>query len=379
VLAVPQNFSSDFRGFIFSDSNLGARFFGNYGSNRHQYNLAYFRPLEKDTNSGLNRVFVKDPFDSREEDVVIANYYRQDTIWYGYTTQFSFHYNGDHADHLHFDANKFIVRPAAIGTIVSGVGDDLITQRNRINPTFGKPIFHDVDAYYLGWAGDGHIGWVNVNHAFYQVLGEDDRNPIAGQQTDINAQMAALELSFDRDWLNFKASFFYASGDDDPFDDKAKGFDTIFDNTNFAGGGFSYFVRQGLGITDARTNLNNRLSLLPSLRTSKIEGQPNFVNPGLFLYNVGVTAEVTPKLRLIANLNYLEFADTDSLEVLLQQKNIDREIGLDYSIGLVYRPLLIDNIQLTAGAAALTPFQGLRDVLEGQTLYSCFFAATLIF
>ena len=52
-----QNFVSDFRGFIFSDSALGARFFGNLGSNRQQFNAAYFRTFEKDTNSGLNRLF----------------------------------------------------------------------------------------------------------------------------------------------------------------------------------------------------------------------------------------------------------------------------------------------------------------------------------
>ena len=38
-------------------------------------------------------------------------------------------------------------------------------------------------------------------------------------------------------------------------------------------------------------------SLVPDLRTSKIEGQANFVNPGLFLYNAGVDVDITPKLR----------------------------------------------------------------------------------
>src|SRR5207244_1076528 len=51
-----QPFSSDFRGFLFQDSQLGARLFGNRDNNRWQYNLAYFRLLEKDTNSGLNDI-----------------------------------------------------------------------------------------------------------------------------------------------------------------------------------------------------------------------------------------------------------------------------------------------------------------------------------
>jgi len=44
-------------------------------SNRYQYNAAYFRPLEKDTNSGLNRLF-----DTRSQHVGIVNYFVQDFI-----------------------------------------------------------------------------------------------------------------------------------------------------------------------------------------------------------------------------------------------------------------------------------------------------------
>jgi hypothetical protein len=49
-----QPFVSDFRGFIFNDSNLGVRIFGNYDNNRWQYNLAFFDMREKDTYSDLN-------------------------------------------------------------------------------------------------------------------------------------------------------------------------------------------------------------------------------------------------------------------------------------------------------------------------------------
>ena len=53
---------------------------------------------------------------------------------------------------------------------------------------------HYLQAYYLGWTGDGHIGWLNIDHAFYQVLGEDSLNGIAGQRVDINAQMARARV-----------------------------------------------------------------------------------------------------------------------------------------------------------------------------------------
>ena len=67
-----QPFVSDFRGFIFNDTNLGARIFGNFDSNRIQYNLALFDMREKDTYSDLNE------FNSREQRVLIANIFKQD-------------------------------------------------------------------------------------------------------------------------------------------------------------------------------------------------------------------------------------------------------------------------------------------------------------
>ncbi len=67
---------------------------------------------------------------------------------------------------------------------------------------------HGIRAYYLGWTSNGHIGRVNVSHAFYQALGHDTLNPIAGRRVDINGRMAALELSVDKDWVRFRSSFF---------------------------------------------------------------------------------------------------------------------------------------------------------------------------
>ena len=94
---------------------------------------------------------------------------------------------------------------------------------------------HNIRAYYLGWTGNGHIGRINVSNAFYQALGHDDFNTIAGRRVDINAQMGALELSVDKDWVRYRASFFYASGDSSNrsgasrTDGTARGFDSIVD------------------------------------------------------------------------------------------------------------------------------------------------------
>ncbi len=51
-----QFFTSDFRGFVFSDTNRGVRLFGTRLANRDQYNVVWFDQTEKDTNSTLNRL-----------------------------------------------------------------------------------------------------------------------------------------------------------------------------------------------------------------------------------------------------------------------------------------------------------------------------------
>src|SRR4029077_2209959 len=106
-----QQFQSDFRGFVFNDFNLGTRLFGQAASNRYSFNTAYFYMLEKDTNSGLNTFINRKNF--RNQTVLIANLYRQDTFTKGYTAQFSFHYNDDRPS-IKFDNNDFLIRPALI-------------------------------------------------------------------------------------------------------------------------------------------------------------------------------------------------------------------------------------------------------------------------
>lgn len=356
-----QPFVSDFRGFIFNDVNQGVRLFGNSESNRNQWNILYFYQAEKDTNSELNT------FEARHQHVVIVNFYRQDSLDFGflpatwrkgYTTQFSVHYSHDDQgkEKLHFDKNGFLIRPEPIGSFVA----------------------HDVKVAYLGWTGDGHIGRMNLTHAFYWALGRDDFNALAGRKITINSQMFAIEPSIEFDWLRLKASFLWASGDRSPRDAEGRGFDAIVDNPNFAGGPFSYWNRQAIKLVGV--NLVNRNSLLPNLKANKTEGQSNFVNPGIFLTGVGMDAEVTPKLKAIFNANYLWFAHTNSLELLLQQPKISRAIGADVSLGLVYRPLLNNNVIFGAGFATFFPGKGFEQIFESEKpLYSVFTFLTLTY
>jgi hypothetical protein len=333
-----QPFVSDFRGFIFNDTNLGIRAFGNYDNNLWQYNVAAFDMLEKDTYSDLNK------FDRRDQQVFVANVFRQDFFAKGYTAQLSFHANFDGGER-HFDKNDFITRPAPIGAVRD----------------------HYVQAYYLGWTGDGHIGGLNLTHAFYQAFGEDGFNGIAQQRVDINAQMAALELSVDKDWLRFKLSGFYASGDPNPRNSHGTGFDTIFDRPFFIGGPFSFYVHQGFNLAGTSVNFKQRDSLVIDLRTSKSEGQSNFVNPGAFILGYGNDADITPKLKAFMNVNYIWMMETESIQQVLLTDHASNAFGLDCSLGFQYRPLLTNNIILTAGAGFLVPGQGYKDIYRANT------------
>jgi len=348
VKAGIQPFNSDFRGFIFNDTNLGVRLFGNLGNNRYQYNLAFFDMLEKQTNSELNT------FDRRNQRIVIANLYWQDLFALGYTTQFNLHYLYDKAT-LHFDANGFLVRPDPVGVFTP----------------------HELNVVYLGWTSSGHIGILNVTHALYQAVGTDTRNPLAGRRVTVNAQFAALELSIDRDWLRPIVSLTYASGDQNPTNGTARGFDSIFDKPNFAGGDFSFWNRQGIRLLGV--GLVQGGSFFPDLRSSKIEGQANFVNPGLFRLHAGLEAEVTPKVKALFNASYLRFVTAQPLEHFLQQPKIGHDIGYDLSLGLIYRPLLNNNIILTGGVAAFIPGNGFRDALTSETLFQGFLNVRLLY
>jgi hypothetical protein len=337
VRAGIQSFVSDFRGFIFSDNNLGVRFFGNYANNRYQFNAAYFSMLEKDTNSGLNR------FDTRHQNVYIANFFRQDTFRKGYTIQASLHYNDDRPS-IEYDRNGFLVRPALIGDV--------------------RP--HAIKVGYFGVSGDGHLGKINLSHSYYHVIGSDSRNPIAGRSVRVKSNMAAVEASMDRDYLRFKTAFFFAQGDSNPTDQKATGFDAIFDDPNFVGGQFSFWNRNGIRLTQTGVGLVQGNSLLPSLRSSKSQGQANFINPGIFIYNAGLDVDVTPRLKTIFNINYLRFHRTEPLEYVLFQNHIRHEIGWDYSVGVEYRPFLINNVFLTFGASTLQTGIGFRDIFTNR-------------
>jgi hypothetical protein len=352
VRAGIQQFNADFRGFLFVDEQPGLRIFGDLKADRIEYNAAYFDFLEKNTNSGLNT------FNRRHQQVVLGNVYLQDFFFPGYTAEFLGAWNKDDGN-IHYDDNGFLVRPAPVANVI------------KQNPGAGV-LVHGIRVGYFGWLGSGHIRRLNLTHAFFEAVGEDSFNGIANQRVTVNAQMAAAELSYDRDWIRYRVSVFYTSGDKNPHDSRARGFDSIVDLPNFAGGLFSFWNREAIRLLGSGILLTTPGSLIPSLRSSKEEGQSNFVNPGIFLANSGIDFEITPKLRGFANFNYLRFMRTEPMEFLLFQAPIRHSIGEDFGVGFEYRPPLSENIVLTGGASVLQPGQGFKDIYTSRTLFSLF-------
>lgn len=346
---------TDFRGFVYDDSNLGALFSG-ANSERWSWKLALFDRRDRDTETGLLELD-----EERDQLVAVASLRRDDWLPFvgdreGYATEFSLHWSLDTRDE-HVDEDGFSVAPPPFGAAQSG----------------------DVESIYLGWAGEGRLSehW-DVSHALYQVYGSDEANPIAAKEVDIDARLAAIELGTHFGGIRVSFSALHASGDSDANDKKGGGFDAILDAPRFAGAGSSFWARHAWRLVG--TKLKSDWSPLPDLSPSQNEGHQGFVNPGLDL--LGASAAWTPNesLRASAGLSWLNFDDTDSLETLLQIDSVEREIGWELWTGAEWRPTRQVNARVELGASVLLPGGGIERVFgDDDPLWGVFAAVTLGF
>jgi hypothetical protein len=338
-----QPFQSDFRGFLFNDSQLGIRLFGNRDNNRFQYNVAAFWRLEKDTNSGLNDI-TQSP---RDDFIFTANLYRQDFPFVGLTSQVSVTYNRNREKNdIQIDHNGFPVRPALLGDL-----------RGR-----------EYDVTYLGYSADGRIGRINLTASFYAALGEDRNSFFTSKPAKIRAGFGAAELSYDHDWMRFRLSGLYATGDSDPYNNVEGGFDAIFENPIFGGADTSYWIRQTIPFAGGGRviSLSGRNGILNSLRSSKEEGQSNFNNPGTVFVGAGADFDLSPETRVSVNANHLWFDNTAGLQVLRSEGSIPKDIGWDLSVAGIWRPKATQNIVGRLSAAVLLPGDGFKDLFENR-------------
>ncbi|GAA0268782.1 hypothetical protein GCM10009127_05800 [Alteraurantiacibacter aestuarii] len=336
-----QPMQADFRGFLFNDNQLGFRLFGTRDNNRFQYNLAAFWRLEKDTNSGLNAI-LQTP---RDDWVFMANAYRQDFLIPALTSQVTVVYNRNReAGDIQIDDNGFPVRPALLGSL-----------RGR-----------NYDVVYLGYNADGRLGRINITASTYAALGEDRNSFFTDRPAQVRGFFAAAEASYDKDWMRFRLSGAWASGDGDPYDNTETGYDAIFENPVFAGADTSYWIRQTIPFAGGgrAVSVNGRNGILNSLRSSKEQGQSNFNNPGLILVGLGADFDISPELRLTANANHLWFENTATLEALRNEGSIPADIGYDLSASAIWRPKATQNIVARLSGAALVSGDGFRDLFD---------------
>lgn len=298
-----QPFNSDFNGFIFKDINLAAHAFGELSQNRYRWALAYFDQRVKSKGGGVTG-------EAQEQRIFVANWVWEDLLSPGLLVLFSYHYNSDHS-----------VPGNAIG----------------VN--------------YLGVATAGHWGRIELDPAFYYALGTEEANPIAGRKTDVGAYFLGAQFAYPANYFKYRAAAFVASGDGDPLDDRATGFDSINDNINLFGGANSFIIGNGAFFTRAN-------SFLPSRRT---QGVSNFVNPGALLLNLGLDAVLTAKLFFQVDYNNLRFMDTASLPVPAGEPRLSRVVAHEVTTALNYRLFLNENLVLQVGGNVLLP----QDAGEG--------------
>ena len=71
---------------------------------------------------------------------------------------------------------------------------------------------------------------------------------------------------------------------------------------------------------------------------------------------------MTQTVKAVFNANYLSVLRTEPLEYVLFQPGVRHDIGFDLSLGVVYRPLLINNLTFTFGGSLFLAGKGFRDV-----------------
>ena len=330
-----QLFVSDFRGFVYADVQDMAVFSGTWDENRWQYRVMAADAKQIDPVSNFVR-----SFEDREQTILGADFFRQDWPY--------------------------------LGMFVNG------------GVLFNHDYFkNEVNSVHMTLAAQGVVESFQINATFVQAAGRDSFNPIARQPVNINAQMAALEVTRPTDWFVPRWSVLYASGDSNPTDSHGTGFDAVFDNPNFAGANVAFWNRETLN-TRGLTLVNGN-SFLPNLRTKAFDPS-NFVNPGIVTLTQGVDTVLTTRTKAFFNWNAYWLVAPESVEEAIRVKNgglnvdVGNTLGQDYTIGITYKPLIIDNVQLTWGGSVFDQGNAMEDLtLTDDLLYSTFLAAVLIY
>jgi hypothetical protein len=321
-------FKSDFHGLLFFDNAISARVFGEYNHNKYRYNLAVFRPIEKDVHSNLNDLTQG----LKNQWIGLASLAVND-VTPGWNGEFSFHVNSD---------------------------------RNN-----GA----ELDTYYAGSTFNGTLGPVAFNPAAYVVFGDNKVKQATGgrAEKDITGGLALLDVAYtlpSADFVTIRGGYLFQSGDSDAKDKTQSGFQAINDNVALFGAGGSYWVGEAIFFNQ----LGQRNGGTQLVKTNSFLTEPgNFNSPGLHLLNVGTFLKVTQRLDAIFNLNYMMFAETGAIESQVG-RNVDQSIGFDLNGLVEWRPLQQKAFVVDLAQSVLFPGGGFRDAVGDSTTQ---FATTL--
>jgi hypothetical protein len=187
-----------------------------------------------------------------------------------------------------------------------------------------------------------------VAPTLYFAFGEDN---FGGETFDVSAYFGGVEFEYPRNWVNYRAAAFLASGDGDPLDDKNEGFDSIKDNVNLFGGAVSFVI--GGGNFGTRPN-----SFIPSFRS--VGTRANFKNPGILLVNAGFDMIITPTVFFEANLNYFQFQEVDGfvIDTVDGPMPLVDDLGIEVNVAAAWRVFLNENFVVKLAVNGFSPGDG---------------------
>jgi hypothetical protein len=344
-----QSLTSDFRGFLLSDAPLAARLFGTRDSNALQYNLALFRSFRR------NAVSLNDLSESLpHSDTLLANLYWQDFPRLGVTSEFVAAYN-----HSSEPGTQEIL--------------------NGVDPGVAVPrVKHDYDVAYLGYGIDGHFGRLNTTAMAYGAFGNEKESTFATGPARIQAFFVASELSVDFDRTRWRLSLLHASGDGNPRDGTATGFNGLTASPVFAGTDSSFFIHQALDLSGGAFGLKSRNALLPTLNPGADSAEADFSNPGLDLLGLGLDWDLAPKWRVSADVNELRFDKTGVLSELLL-KPVPNDFGTEIAVNAFWRPFLNQNLIVRMSNSMLLSGAGYHAIYDGGNPFSTFIFLTVTY
>ena len=191
-------------------------------------------------------------------------------------------------------------------------------------------------------------------------LGEDAFNPVAGRRVHVNAQMAAVELSSDRDWFAIALPLFIlpaiSATRRSRTDGRARGFDSISMSFPFAGGVFSFWNREAIRLAGSGRSAHSREPA--SQHALQQRRRPvQFRQSRIFLVQCRRRFRHHSQTQRFCQCKLLALPTHRATGASLFQLPIRHTIGTDLGIGVQYRPPLCENIVLTGGRSALVPGQ----------------------